>query len=163
MIALILAVSENQVIGKDNKLPWHLPADMKHFVQLTKGHVVIMGRKTFESLQKPLPDRINLVVTRQHDFHAPGTIICHSLEEALQKAAHYESKDIFIIGGSEIYRQSLPLADRIYLTRIHHQFEGDTFFPDPDPQQWQIVSRAFHLPDEKNPYPYTFITYAKIK
>ncbi len=161
MVSLILAVSDNHVIGKDNKLPWRLPADMKHFVSLTKGNVVIMGRKTFDSLKKPLTERVNIVITRKMDFKAEGIIICSSLEDALKKGKEFSEKEIFIIGGSEIYRQSLDLADRIYLTRIHHHFDGDTYFQEIDPTKWKVVSEEAHDTDEKNPYPYSFITYAK--
>jgi dihydrofolate reductase len=162
MICIIVAAGENNVIGKNNKLPWRMPADTKYFKSTTKGHVVVMGRKTFESLGKPLSDRLNIVITRQKNFNGEGIVVAESLEEALKKGGQYPGKDIFIIGGGEIYRQSLALTDRVYLTRIHHTFEGDTFFPELPKEKWKVIFREEHQPDEKNPHPYSFITYERI-
>ena len=162
MISLIVAASENNVIGKKNQLPWRLPADMRHFKNTTKGNVVVMGRKTFQSLGKPLHDRVNIVITKQPDFKADGALIAASLIEALEKGGQFPDKEIFIIGGGEIYLQSLELCDRIYLTRIHRHFEGDTFFPELPSANWKIISKEDHEPDEKNPHPYSFITYERI-
>ncbi len=162
MVSLIVAVSENNVIGNKNKIPWRIPADMKYFKSRTKGNVVVMGRKTFESLGKPLPDRVNIVITHQEDFHPEGAFVVSTMEAALRKAKQFPGKEIFIIGGGEIYLQSLELADRIYLTRIHQHFEGDTFFPELPASKWKIVSNESHQPDEKNPHPYSFITYARL-
>ena len=157
MIALVVAMAENRVIGKENKLIWHLPADLKFFKNLTTGHPIIMGRKTFKSIGKPLPNRTNIVITRQADFTAEGCLVAHSLTEALMLAQQLDS-DIFVIGGAEIYKQAMFLADTIYLTEVHHTFEGDTFFPEIDSILWQETSREEHKADEKNPYDYAFVT-----
>ena len=150
-------MAENRVIGKENKLIWHLPADLKFFKNLTTGHPIIMGRKTFESIGKPLPNRTNIIITRQADFTAEGCLVAHSLTEALMMAQQLDS-DIFVIGGAEIYKQAMFLADTIYLTEVHHTFEGDTFFPEIDSILWQETSREEHKADEKNPYDYAFVT-----
>lgn len=123
-------MSQNKVIGKDNKIPWHIPEDMKYFREKTKGHAIIMGRKTFESIGKPLPNRTNIIVTRQKNYQADGCIVTHTIEEALTEGKKHEQEEIFIAGGSEIYKESITSADRIYLTIIRKDFEGDTFFPD---------------------------------
>ena len=157
MIALVVAMAENRVIGKENKLIWHLPADLKFFKNLTTGHPIIMGRKTYESIGKPLPNRTNIIITRQADFTAEGCLVAHSLTEALMMAQQLDS-DIFVIGGAEIYKQAMFLADTIYLTEVHHTFEGDTFFPEIDSVLWQETSREEHKADEKNPYDYAFVT-----
>lgn len=162
MISIIVAAGENNVIGRDNKLPWRMPADTKYFKSTTKGNVVVMGRKTFESLGKPLPDRVNIVISRRKDFNAEGIIVAESLTEALKKAGEHAGKDIFIIGGGEIYRQSLVLTDRVHLTRIHATFEGDTFFPELTADKWRILSREDHQPDDRNPHAYSFIIYERI-
>lgn len=162
MISIIVAAGENNVIGRDNKLPWRMPADTKYFKSTTKGNVVVMGRKTFESLGKPLPDRVNIVISRRKGFNAEGIIVAESLKDALKKGGEYAGKDIFIIGGGEIYRQSLDLTDRIHLTRIHNKFEGDTFFPELPGGKWRIVSKDDHQPDEKNSHAYSFIIYERI-
>jgi dihydrofolate reductase len=155
MISLILAVSENNVIGKDNKLLWHLPADLRYFKDTTMGHPVIMGRKTFESVGcKPLKGRRNIVVTRRPGYLAPGCEVAPAIEEAIRLAGN--DSEIFIAGGGEIYKNSLHLAGRIYLTRIHHSFDGDTFFPTLDEKTWQLASAKDFSSDEKNPYSYTF-------
>ncbi|MGI4020492.1 MAG: dihydrofolate reductase [Janthinobacterium lividum] len=158
IISLVVAVSANQVIGKNNQLIWHLPADLKHFKQLTTGHTVFMGRKTYDSIGKPLPNRRNIVISRSVN-QLEGCEIAPSLEAALKLSS--EEKKIFIIGGAEIYRQSLLLANRIYLTRIHQDFDGDTFFPEIDLKIWQETERENFLPDEKNKLSYSFITLNK--
>src|SRR5688572_14242565 len=157
MIALVVAMAENRVIGKENKLIWHLPADLKFFKNLTTGHPIIMGRKTFESIGKPLPNRTNIVITRQQDFEAEGCLVAHSLSEALMMAQQMDS-DVFIIGGAEIYKQAMFLADTIYLTEVHHSFEGDTFFPEIDSVLWEETSREEYKADEKNAYDFAFVT-----
>ncbi|KAA9332644.1 dihydrofolate reductase [Adhaeribacter soli] len=157
MIALIVAMAENNVIGKNNQLIWHLPADLKHFKNLTTSHPIIMGRKTYESIGKPLPNRTNIIVTRQQDFKAEGCLVAHSFSDALMLAQQLDS-DIFVIGGAEIYKQALFLADTIYLTEVHHEFEGDTIFPEIDPLLWVETDRQEHQADEKNPYDYAFVT-----
>lgn len=158
MISLVLAVSENGVIGKDNTMPWHLPADLKHFKRVTLGHTIIMGRKTYDSIGKPLPRRRNLVITRNQDWKAEGAEVFHSLEDAI--AACEGEEEVFVIGGATIYQQALDadLVDRIYLTRIHEDFEGDTFFKLPEEGQWRETERETHQPDEKNKYVYSFFT-----
>lgn len=152
-------MSENRVIGFNNKLPWHLPADLKHFRRLTSGHPVIMGRKNYESIGKPLADRVNIVVTRKLDFLAPGCLVTHSLDEAMTSVGN--DRDIFIIGGAEIYREAFDRANRIYLTLIHARIEGDTYFPEFDEPPWREVSREHHESDENNPYAFSFITYVR--
>ncbi len=155
IISLIVAVSTNNVIGKNNQLIWHLPADLKHFKQLTTGHTVFMGRKTYDSIGKPLPNRRNVVISRSVD-KITGCEVATSLEEALQLTQ--QENEVFVIGGAEIYRKALPLAHRIYLTQIHQDFDGDTFFPSIDFQSWQETSREDFSPDEKNAFSYSFIT-----
>lgn len=155
VISLIAAVATNNVIGKNNQLIWHLPADLKHFKQITTGHTVFMGRKTYDSIGKPLPNRRNIVISRSIKA-IPGCEVAASLEEALQLTQ--QENEVFIIGGAEIYRQAFPLANRIELTRIHQDFDGDTFFPAIALQNWQETEREDFLPDEKNPLSYSFIT-----
>src|SRR5688572_24314058 len=136
-ISLIVAMAENRVIGRNNQLPWHLPADLKHFKSLTTGHSVIMGRKTFESMGKPLPNRRNIVITRQANFRADGVDTAHSLEEAISLAKG--DAEIFVIGGAEVFRDALNGADRLYLTLIHATIEGDVFFPEVDWSEWTLI------------------------
>ena len=157
MVALVVAASENGIIGKDNRLPWHMPADLKHFKKLTTGHTVVMGRKTFESIGKALPQRRNIVVTRQPGYAAEGCTVVHSLREALA----IDADDLFVIGGAAIYEQALPDAGRIYLTRIHENFEGDTYLFPIDPNHWSETERADFDADERNPHAYSFITYER--
>jgi dihydrofolate reductase len=156
MIAIVVAVAENNVIGKDNQLIWHLPADLRHFKQKTMGHPMIMGRKTFEAIGKPLPGRTTILVTRQHDFQAEGCLVVHSMKEAVDKGMALDKEQISIVGGAEIYKQAMPFVDTIYLTRVHHTFEGDTYFPELQDKDWEQVSAEHHQPDEKNKYSYTF-------
>ena len=158
-LALIVAVGENNEIGKDGRMPWHLPADLKRFKALTLGKPVIMGRKTFEAIGKPLPQRRNIVVSRRRDFHAPGCEVAGSLPEALVLAAGVP--ETMLIGGGEIYREALPRAQRIYLTRVHARFEADTFFPALDPAEWRETARENHTADERNTFAYSFITLAR--
>ncbi len=160
-LSLIAAMSAHRVIGRDNSLPWKLPADWKHFKNLTMGHHLLMGRKTFESIGRPLPGRTTVVITRQSGYSPTGVLVAHSIEQALQLAA--QDSEVFVAGGAEIYRQMLPRVDRIYLTSIDKDFEGDTFFPDFDESDWQLISQENREPDEKNAYPYTFLTYVRKK
>lgn len=141
-IILIAAMAENNVIGRDNTLPWHLPADLKHFKQRTTGHAIIMGRKTFDSIKKPLPNRTNIVITRQPDWSFPGVITTHSIKEAI--AAAGDETEVYIVGGSEIYKQALPLANQLSLTFIHESYEGDAYFPEIDFSQWEEIAREEH-------------------
>lgn len=153
--SIIVAIAKNNAIGKDNKLLWYLPNDLKHFKEVTTGHTVIMGRKTFDSVGKPLPKRRNIVVTRQ-PITIEGCEVVSSIEAALALCAGEE--EVFIVGGAEIYRQALHLTNRIYLTRVDQDFDGDTFFPKLDPKEWEEKEREDFEPDEKNKYHYSFIT-----
>lgn len=158
-LTLIAAMAQNRVIGNNNDLIWRLPKDLKHFKDLTSGHHIIMGRKTFESVGKPLPNRTNIIVTRQSDYKVAGCIIVNTLEEAINKASG--DKQPFIVGGAEIYKQSLPYAQTIELTLVHETFEGDTSFPEFDLSKWKEVSREHYGIDEKNPHAMDFIKYTK--
>ncbi|HMX37989.1 MAG TPA: dihydrofolate reductase, partial [Ferruginibacter sp.] len=140
MLSLIVAAAENNAIGKNNQLLWHLPNDLKFFKNTTWGMPVIMGRKTFESVNKPLPGRFNIVITRQPGWKAEGVVVASDLNDALRKAEETNCNEIFIIGGGEIYNQAFPMAGKIYLTRVHAELEGDTFFPALDPRQWQLAT-----------------------
>lgn len=159
MITLIAAAAENNALGKDNQLLWHLPEDFKRFKQITSGHYIIMGRKTFESFPKPLPNRTHIIITRQKDYLAEGCIIAHSLEEAI--AISPKNEEVFVIGGAEIYTQSIDSADKIELTRVHTSLEADAYFPSIDLSQWKLVFEEQHHKDEKHDYDYTFETYLK--
>ena len=159
-VTLIAAASENNIIGKDNKLIWRLSDDLKHFKELTKGHFVIMGRKTFESMPKALPNRTNVIITRKTDYKAENAIVVNSLEKAL-KVAESDNQP-FVIGGGEIYKLSMEIADRIELTRVHTSIEGDTSFPEIDLEKWQEVKNEKRLKDEKNEYDFSFLRYDKI-
>jgi len=156
MISLIVAASRNGVIGANNKLPWHLPADLKRFKQLTMGHPILMGRRTYESIGKPLPGRTNIVITRQPGFKACGAMLVHSFEEALLLCEN--EKEVFVIGGAEIFKQALPSTNRIYLTRTNQDFAGDAFLFEIDPAVWKETSREDFPAD---PLPHSFITYER--
>lgn len=155
-VSLIVAVSSNGVIGRDGDLPWHLPADLRHFKNTTMGHHLIIGRTTWDEVGRPLPGRTMVVVTRNRDFHAEGVLVAHSLGEALGLAG--TDDEPFIGGGAEIYRMAFEddLVNRFYLTRVHAEVEGDTFFPTVDWDFWLLADRIDHPADEKNQYPYTF-------
>lgn len=156
LVSIIVAASENNVIGRDNQLPWHLPADLKYFKQTTMGKPVIMGRKTFESVGRPLPGRPNIVVTRQAGYSREGIIVTDSVPAAMAAARTFETEEVFITGGSEIFAQALPLlVQRVYLTRVHAEVEGDAFFP-ALLGEWELVSSDPHPADEKHAYAYTF-------
>lgn len=154
-LCIAVAIGENYAIGKNNQLLWHMPADLKFFKQTTSGHTVIMGRKTFDSVGKPLPNRRNIVITRAQNLSIAGAEVANSLQEAID-LCRPEAKPVFIIGGAEIYKQALPITQKLYLTTIHQQFEADTFFPEINRQDWKIKQIENHPADEKNPYPYTF-------
>lgn len=160
-LSIIVATAHNNVIGNENRLIWHLPADLKHFKALTMGHTLIMGRKTFESIGQPLKGRKTIVVTSQTDYDAQGCPLAHSLEEAIRMAK--DEKEVFIAGGAQIYQQIMdhPLLKKIYLTRIYANFDGDSFFPELDPEKWEPTERSDHQPDERNLYSYSFITYKR--
>lgn len=155
-VTLIAAIDENSVLGKDNRLIWHLPEDLKRFKRLTTGHAVIMGRKTFESLPKALPNRHNIVVTRNQDYFKEGITVCHSLATALESAK--DDDQPFIIGGGQIYEQAIELADVIEVTKIHAHFDGDVFFPEIDLKKWS-VKKEEHM--DHTDFDYSFITYTK--
>ncbi len=159
-LSLIVAMAANHVIGHDNRLPWHLPADLKHFRATTLGKPVLMGRRTWESIGRPLPGRTNIVITRNADYAAAGCVVVHSLDEALSAAG--DAGEVMVIGGAELYRQALPQADTIYLTLVHGGFEGQTRFPDWQPDDWREIERIDHEPDDKNPHAYSFITLERV-
>ena len=160
MLTLIAATSTNNALGKDNQLVWHLPDDFKRFKALTSEHYIIMGRKTFESFPKPLPNRTHVIITRNTSYEAPeGCIVVLSLEEAIKICP--KNEEIFIIGGGEIYKQSIDMADKVELTRVHTTVEADTFFPEINPEQWELVFEELHLKDEKHAFDFTFQTFIK--
>ena len=159
-ISIIAAVAENNVIGKNGQLPWHLPADLMHFKNLTMGHHIIMGRKTFESVGKPLPGRTNIIISRQNDLKEANCIVVHSLDEAIKYIV--EDNEPFICGGAEIYKQAFDIADKMYLTRIHEEFDGDTFFPEINMNVWAEKGREDFEPDDKNKYAYSFCVFKRI-
>jgi dihydrofolate reductase len=165
ILSIIVAAAENNVIGKDNRLIWRLPADMKFFKDKTTGHVIITGRKNYESIPekfRPLPERKNIVITRQKNYHAPGAIVVSSIENALEYVSkNHAEEEVFIIGGAEIYRQTLSACNRIYLTRIHHAFEGDAFFPTVNEHEWKQVQNQDFSKDEKNIYDFSIQTWEK--
>lgn len=161
-ISFIVAAAENNVIGKNNQLPWHLPADMKFFKNTTWGLPVIMGRRTLNEFGgKPLPGRLNIVITRQKDFKLEGTVVVHSIKDALFVASDADAKEVFIIGGGEIFKEAMPIADRIYITRVHAEVEGDTYFPEIDEKKWRRVSQRSMPADEKHAYNFTFELWEK--
>lgn len=160
MFAIVVALAENNVIGDNNQLIWHLPADLQFFKKITMGKPIVMGRKTFLSIGKPLPGRSNIVITRDKNFSISGLEIFHSVEEVL--ASFDTQQEVMIIGGAEIYRQFLPSVSRLYITRVHEKFSGDTFFPQFDYSEWKLISSEFHAKDEKNIYDFTFEFYERI-
>lgn len=171
IISIIAAVSNNNVIGGGNTLLWNLPADMKHFRDTTRGHTVIMGRKTYESIGSPLPDRKNIVITRDTNYYRDEIEVVNSLEEALRLASleqgkefeeNQEEVEVFIIGGGEIYKQAMKKANKLYITEVHQDFKGDTLFPIIDKDSWKEITREDFRPDEKNSIPYSFVEYKKI-
>lgn len=164
IISMIAAMGSNRVIGKDNDIPWHLPNDFKFFKNTTKGHYVIMGRKNWESLPhkfQPLPDRPNVVITRQDSYHAEGAVIISNLEDAIKIASEAGEEEAFIIGGGEIYRMGLSLANKIYLTEINGAFEGQVTFPEFSKEDWKEVSREHHPIDDRHAYAFDIVTYIK--
>ena len=156
IISIVVAIAENNAIGKENKLLWHLPADLKHFREVTTGHTIIMGRKTYDSVGKPLPNRRNIVITRKSGLEIPGVEVVHTLEEALVLCD--EDEEVFIGGGAEIYKMAMSLTDKIYLTVVKGIFDADTFFPEIDPNNWEETESISFEPDEKNAFGYTFST-----
>jgi len=161
MITIVVAKAENNIIGSDNQLIWHLPNDLKHFKKLTSGHPVIMGRKTYESIGKPLPNRANIVITRNKGRNSEGIVIANSLEEAIEKGKEIDS-EIFIIGGGKIYEQAMDFADALEVTEVHHSFEGDTKFPEIDLKIWKETAREDFEKDEKHRFDYSFVRFERI-
>jgi len=155
IISLIAAMDKNKVIGKNNSLPWNMPEDMKYFRDKTKGKPVIMGRKTYESIGKPMPQRTNIIITKDQDYKVEGCIVVHSIDEALKAAGNVE--EVMVIGGSQIYKEFLPKANRMYLTFIDAEFEGDTYFPEYNIEEWKEISYEEHERDAENPHDYRFV------
>lgn len=160
-LTMIAAAAENNALGKDNDLIWHISEDLKRFKRLTTGHAIIMGRKTFESMPKALPNRNNIVLTKRKDYQAQGAEVVHTVEDALELVK--EDVQPFIIGGGQIYSLFMPLCDRIELTRVHHEFEADVYFPDIDLNEFEVIAEEYVSKTEEQPYNYTYLTYQKIK
>lgn len=161
LVSLVAAVSENRVIGRAGGLPWHLPDDLQHFKRLTVDHTVIMGRKTYAEMKRPLANRRNVVISQNPDFHPHGVTVVPSLEEALALGA--TEREVFVIGGGEIFRQAMPRADRLYLTVVQAQIEGDTWFPEFDREGWVLEEEASHPADARHPFSFTYRTYRRIR
>ena len=159
MLTIIAAAGENNALVKDNDLVWHLPDDFKRFKRLTSGHHILMGRKTFESFPKLLPERTHVVITRKDDYKPEGVIVVNSLEKAIKVSKLDEQP--FIIGGGEIYKMGMEYATRIELTRVHGEFEADTFFPEIDENEWKLIKEQFHEKDDKHDYAFTYLTYER--
>lgn len=159
MITMIAAAGENNALGKNQKLLWHLPDDFKRFKKLTTGHHIIMGRKTFETFPKLLPNRTHVIITRQRDYKPKGCVVVHSMEEAL--AVGQDDEEQFIIGGGEIYKLGLPFSDKIELTRVHQSFNGDAFFPELDMDNWELEEEVVHPKDERHAQDFTYFTYLR--
>ena len=164
-IVLIAALAENRVVGIDNRLPWHLPEDLKYFKRITTGKAIIMGRKTYESIGRPLPNRTNIVISRNSDFRAEGVKVVASLDAAINLATDVNAsngvQEVMIIGGASIYEAALPKAERLYITRVHAEVEGDTYFPEVNFDQWSEVKREDHKACANNPHDYSFAVYDK--
>ena len=158
-VSLVVAAAKNNVIGRDGELPWHLPDDLRHFKRLTTGKPVIMGRRTFESIGRPLPDRRNIVMTRNPDYAAAGCDVVTSVSDALDLAGH--GTEVMVIGGGQVYRDFLPRADRIYMTRVQAEIEGDTHFPEIDTSDWQLVSSEHHAADEKHAWAFEMMVFER--
>jgi dihydrofolate reductase len=165
IISLIAALTRNRVIGINNGLPWHLPDDMKYFMQTTKTHHVIMGRKNYDSIPekfRPLPNRMNIVVTRQKEFKAPMCAVVHSLEEGIELARKAGEQEVFVIGGSDMYKLALPISHRLYLTEIETELTGDTYFPEFTRALWKETSRQHHSTDDRHAYSFDFVVYDRL-
>jgi dihydrofolate reductase len=161
MLTLIAAAGENNELGKDKDLVWHLPDDFKRFKQLTTGHHIIMGRKTFETFPKTLPRRTHVVVTRKDNYKKEGVVVVHSLDRAVELSK--EDPQPFVIGGGEIYKLAMDIADRIEITRVHGTFDADTFFPEIDLEKWDLIAEEYHEKDERHNYAFTYLTYDRRK
>lgn len=160
MISLMVAMDENRLIGKNNKLPWYLPADLQYFKKVTMGHPIVMGRKTFESIGRVLPGRENVIVTRNHDYKVEGCTILHDVSE-IKTFADTSEEEVFVIGGAEIFKEILPVTDRLYITQIHEVFEGDTYFPEINEAEWENVVTIPGVTDDKNLHAHDFIVLRK--
>lgn len=160
MISFIVAMNENRIIGKENSLPWHLPADLKYFKEVTMGRPIVMGRKTHESIGRMLPGRENIVITRNPGFRSEGCTVFCSVKDFVEYSRMQE-KEFFVIGGAEIFRETFPFADRLYITLIHEQFFGDTFFPEFNVSNWELKSCQKGIKDEKNPFDFEFRIYGR--
>lgn len=160
MISLMWAMDNNRVIGYNNQLPWHLPEDLKFFKRTTMGHPIAMGRKTWDSIGRPLPGRENIVITRNPEFTCEGCTVLNTIDDLLEYSLQ-KDEEIFVIGGAEIFKLILPDADKLYLTRIYDEFEGDTFFPELNMEEWSLLSKEKGIKDEKNPYDYEFMIYER--
>ncbi len=166
ILSLMVAASEDNVIGKDGRLPWHMPADLRYFREKTKDHAVVMGRKTYESIGHPLPNRTNIILTTQNadKFAGPRTLVFDSFDKAIDYChVQYSQEEVFVIGGEEIFRLAFPIAHKIYLTRIHASVEGDVRFPAVNSVEWREISRDDNMADADNPYDYTFLVYERRK
>ncbi len=161
VISQIVAASLNNVIGVNGGLPWHMPTDMKYFKEKTLGHYIVTGRKNYEAEGKALPGRVNIVLTRNREYTIPDGVVVHTMEEAIEIARKAGETELFIVGGEEIYKLAMPVTDRIYLTRIHTKVEGDTFYPEPDPEIWKQVSVERHQKDKRNPFDYDFLVFER--
>ena len=167
IVSLVVAMAENRVIGRNNQLPWYLPEDLKYFKRVTMGKPIIMGRKTFESIGKPLPGRTNIVITRNTDYQAEGIKVVHTLEEAVELCESIgmidDTNEAMVIGGAEIYRQSLAIADRLYLTKVHAEVEGDAYFTEFPEEEWKELGRESYKAEGPNPYDYSFVVLENLK
>ncbi len=161
MITIIAAIAKNNALGKNNDLIWHLPADLKRFKKITSGHYILMGRNTFESIGKPLPNRTTIIITRNKNYYKDGCLIAHSIEEAIEMASSEER--IFILGGAQIYKEAIEkdLVDQLDITFVHHEFDADAFFPEIDLKKWEEKNRENFKADKKNNYDYSFVSYLK--
>lgn len=162
-ISCIVAIADHNVIGKNNTMPWHLPADLAYFKKTTTGHPIIMGRKNFESIGRPLPKRTNIIITHDSSFACSNCLVANSIEEALLYAKKTDTEEAFIIGGGTIYTQSMDYWDKLYLTEIDLETDGDVFFPEINREEWLLVSEKCHTKDEQNPYNYCFKVYERKK
>ena len=162
-LSILVAMARNRVIGQNNQLPWHLPADLKHFKLLTMGKPIVMGRKTYESIGRPLPGRTNIVITHQTNYQAPGAIVVNSVADALQicKNTNMINNESFMIGGENLFQQTLEICQRMYITEIQKDFDGDTFFPALNREDWKEVSRRHHPADERHKFAFDFVRYDK--
>jgi dihydrofolate reductase len=162
MISFIVAMDEAKAIGKNNQLPWHLPEDLKFFKQITMGHPIAMGRKTFESIGRPLPGRENIIITRNDAYKREGCTVFYSVADFIAYCQQ-KAEEVFVIGGAEIFQETFSYAERLYITHIHHEFSGDTFFPEFDEHNWELTSRSMGIKNEQNPYDYDFCLYVRKK